>query len=173
MYVIHVHVMHAWAMGCTRMQCMCMYVCDAYTYMNMHVIYAVYGCDTDTDDTCVYTPYHTCFTTKIRTTMTTGLRARAIAFIQIQQPLRVATKSNKYGGGKAPTQSHMLPVWQRLLDVTHRMEDDPEFLFDIDYFIFDDVSDVITGSCKRYRETKVRVCGVRVIVCECKHRLTT
>ena len=85
----------------------------------------------------------------------TGLRARAIAFIQIQQPLRVATKSNKYGGGKAPTQSHMLPVWKRLMDVAQRVEEDPEFLLDMNYFIFDQVSDVITGSCKRYRETKV------------------
>ena len=62
------------------------------------------------------------------TACTVGIRARAIAFIQIQQPLRVSTKSNKYGGGKAPSQAKMLPVWQRMVEVAERMETDPEFL---------------------------------------------
>lgn len=84
----------------------------------------------------------------------TGLRARAIAFIQIQQPLRVASKSNKFGGGKRPSQAHMLPVWQKLFEVAERMENDPEFLLDSDYFIFDDVSTDISRSCSHYRTTK-------------------
>ena len=92
--------------------------------------------------------------------MFTGLRARAIAFIHIQQPLRVATKSNKYGGGKAPKQEHMLRIWQRLLQVTQEMERDPEFLLDPNYFVFDDISESITSSCKRYRESKVCVCAL-------------
>lgn len=84
-----------------------------------------------------------------------GLRARAIAFIHLQQPLRVATKSNKYGGGKAPKQSHMLSIWQRLMQVSQDMARDPEFLFDSDYFVFDGVSTIISDSCKHYRESKV------------------
>ena len=83
-----------------------------------------------------------------------GLRARAIVFIQLLQPLRVSTKSNKYGGGKAPKQAHMVNIWQRLLDMARRMEDDPQFLFDLDFFVFDDVSTTISQSCKHYRETK-------------------
>ena len=86
-----------------------------------------------------------------------GLRARAIAFIHIHQPLRVSTKSNKYGGGKAPKQAHMLPIWQRLLQVAQDMQRDPEFLLTPDYFVFDDISGSITNSCKHYRETKVCV----------------
>ena len=88
-------------------------------------------------------------------TSSTGLRARAIAFIQIQQPLRIATKSNKYGGGKAPKQKHMLSIWQQLMVVAERMENNPEFLLNSGYFIFDSVSDIITESCKHYRESKV------------------
>ena len=84
-----------------------------------------------------------------------GLRARAIAFVHLQQPLRVATKSSKYGGGKAPKQSHMLSIWQRLMQVARDMERDPEFLLDPDYFVFDDVSTIISTSCKHYRESKV------------------
>ena len=34
------------------------------------------------------------------------------------------------------------------------MESDPEFLFDADYFVFDDVSTDISSSCARYRESK-------------------
>ena len=84
----------------------------------------------------------------------TGLRARAIVFIQLLQPLRVSTKSNKYGGGKAPKQAHMVEIWQRMLAMARRMEDDPEFLFDLDFYVFDDVSATISASCKHYRETK-------------------
>ena len=49
----------------------------------------------------------------------------------------------------------MLSVWQRLMDVAQDMERDPEFLLDVDYFVFQDVSDVITDSCRNYRQTKV------------------
>ena len=93
-------------------------------------------------------------TTMCDTICFTGLRARAIVFIQLLQPLRVSTKSNKYGGGKAPKQAHMVNIWQRLLDMARRMEDDPQFLFDLDFFVFDDVSTTISQSCKHYRETK-------------------
>ena len=84
----------------------------------------------------------------------TGLRARAIVFIQLLQPLRVSTKSNKYGGGKAPKQTHMVKIWQRLMTMARSMEDDPQFLFDLDFFVFDDVSATISQSCRHYRETK-------------------
>lgn len=91
-----------------------------------------------------------------------GLRARAIAFIQLQQPLRVATKSNKYGGDKAPKQDHMLPIWTRMMAVANDMERDPEFLFDMNYFVFNDVSVTITATCKHYRECKVCECVLKV-----------
>ena len=101
----------------------------------------------------------------------TGLRARAIIFIQMQQPLRVATKSSKYGGGKAPSQAHMLPVWNRLLDEAKRIEEDPTFLFDINYFVLDEISPIITGSCERYRTTKVFIhaLGVSDVVLSYSH----
>ena len=50
----------------------------------------------------------------------------------------------------------MLPVWQRLMKVAEDMESDPEFLLESDYFVFSDVSDSITNSCKHYRDCKVR-----------------
>ena len=98
--------------------------------------------------------------------MVAGLRARAIAFIHIQQPLRVATKSNKYGGGKPPTQAHMLKIWQRLMDVANEMERNPEFLLDADFFVFDAVSESITSSCKRYRKSKVSM-NLKKCMCVC------
>lgn len=70
------------------------------------------------------------------------------------QPLRVATKSNQYGEGKAPKQSHLVEVWKKLAKVATKMESDPEFLFDIDLFVLDSVSEVITTSCEHYRQTK-------------------
>ena len=42
------------------------------------------------------------------------------------------------------------------MEVAQDMERDPEFLLDVDYFSFTDVSDVITDSCSRYRQTKVK-----------------
>ena len=83
-----------------------------------------------------------------------GLRARAIAFIQVMQPLRVATKSNKYGGGKAPKQAHLVDVWKKLVNVAERMEINPEFLFNEELFVLDSVSPAITASCAHYRQTK-------------------
>lgn len=70
------------------------------------------------------------------------------------QPLRVATKSNQYGGGKAPKQVHLVKVWKKLYEVAKQMERDPEFLFDQDLSVLASVSPVITATCKRYRDTK-------------------
>lgn len=56
----------------------------------------------------------------------------------------------------------MLAVWQRLMDVAEDIERDPEFLLDPDYFIFSEVSTIITDSCSHYRKTKV--CGMSVCI---------
>ena len=66
-------------------------------------------------------------------------------------------KSNKYGGGKAPKQAHMVSIWQCLLKVAQDMEHDPEFLLNSDYFVFDEVSASITNSCRHYRESTVSI----------------
>ena len=70
------------------------------------------------------------------------------------QPLRVTTKSNKYGGGKAPKQAHLVDVWKKLVNVTERMEIDPDFLFNEELSVLNSISPTITASCTHYRQTK-------------------
>lgn len=69
-----------------------------------------------------------------------GLRARAICFVQLHQPLRNVVKSNEMGQGKMPSQAAMGPVWRRVCEVATRIETSPDldWLMDPAFSMFDD-----------------------------------
>ena len=87
--------------------------------------------------------------------MMSAMRARAIMFLHVSQPLRVACKSSGYVDGRAPSQLDIAPVWCRLLQEVDRLIDNPRLLLQKTYNVFDGMSDSMTESINRYR-TNVR-----------------
>ena len=79
------------------------------------------------------------------------LRARAIMFIHISQPLRVATNCKKYCGGKEPTQLDVAPLWVRAYDECKKLMVDPSPLLNRRYNIFEGMDSVITDTINKYR----------------------
>ena len=99
---------------------------------------------------------HTRIAPKLRNPkMMAAMRARAIVFLHVSQPLRVACKSSGYVSGRVPSQLDIAPVWCRLLNEVDRMIDNPSLLLDPSYNVFVGVSDEMTRSIERYR-TNVR-----------------
>ena len=81
-----------------------------------------------------------------------ALRCRAILFIQISQPIRAACNCNDYGGGRAPSQLDVAPVWCRVYEEVLKFQEDPSILLDREYNIFAGMHPTITATTKRYRE---------------------
>ena len=79
------------------------------------------------------------------------LRARAIMFLHVSQPLRVACKSSGHVEGQAPSQLDIAPVWCRLLEEVERLIEDPSVLLRPDYNVFEGMSHNITQSIQKYR----------------------
>lgn len=95
---------------------------------------------------------HTRIAPKLRNPkMMSAMRARAIMFLHVSQPLRVACKSSGYTDGRAPSQLDIAPVWCRLLEEVDRMIDNPSLLLDPTYNVFEGMSTKMTQSIERYR----------------------
>ena len=95
---------------------------------------------------------HTRIVPKLRNPkMMAAMRARAIMFLQVSQPLRVACKSAGYVVGQAPSQLDIAPVWCRLVEEVDRMIEDPSMLLDRTYNVFHGMSGPMAQSIDRYR----------------------
>ena len=79
------------------------------------------------------------------------MRARAIMFIHISQPLRVACKSSSYVEGKVPSQLDIAPVWCRLMKEIERLLANPGLLLSPSYNVFEGMSSPMVASIERYR----------------------
>ena len=82
------------------------------------------------------------------------LRARAIMFVQISQPLRVAANCKKYCGGNEPTQLDVAPLWVRAYNECRKLSEDPSPLLNRHYNIFEGIDSVITETIEKYRTAK-------------------
>ena len=86
-----------------------------------------------------------------------GLRARAVMFVHVQQPLRVASKSSVANGGKPPSQYQMGVVWQHLHRASILFENDPDMLMSRDYNVFAGVGDAsVSDTTERYRRCQAK-----------------
>ena len=79
------------------------------------------------------------------------LRARAIMFIHITQPLRVAANCKKYCEGKDPTQLDVAPLWVRAYNECKKLMADPSPLLNRHYNIFEGMDSIITDTINKYR----------------------
>ena len=81
-----------------------------------------------------------------------ALKARAIMFVQVTQPIRVAVNSKKYAGGQDPSQLDVAPFWCRAYDESIKLRDDPSCLFNRDYNIFAGMNNAIAESISKFRK---------------------
>ena len=72
-------------------------------------------------------------------------------FVQVSQPLRVGANSLDYGGGKAPTQLDVAPLWVRAYEECIKWQNDPTILVDQNYDVFAGINNAVSESIKRYR----------------------
>ena len=80
------------------------------------------------------------------------MRARAIMFIQVTQPLRVIANSKKYCEDKEPSQLDVAPFWCRAHKESVKLWSDPSSLFDRNYNIFDGINNSVTASINRFQQ---------------------
>lgn len=92
-----------------------------------------------------------------------AMRARAIMFLHVSQPLRVACKSSGYVDGRVPSQLDIAPVWCRLLKEVDRLLDNPSLLLSRTYNVFEGMSSAMTESIERYRSNTKASCMVEKV----------